>query len=117
MAFCRRFSMSNGSLHFVPVDAVDFQGYFGRKLPITILECLYQRFRMRFRERLRLRQANAPKVLCLETQIAAAHANAVGFNKELANRRDQQPAEHIEIPYIRLNEIEIMVRVSFPVIK
>ena len=53
----------------------------------------------------------------LKAQIAAAHTYAIRFDKELTDRRHQQPAQYFQIPVIRLDEIEIVMRVGFAIIQ
>src|SRR5271156_1628964 len=98
--------MSNGTLHLLLVDSIDFKRCLGCQGSVTVTEGFHQLVCPCLRECFRIGHTDAPQILRLKPKIAAAHADTIGRDKELSDSRYQQPAQHLEVPDIRLNEIE-----------
>jgi len=53
----------------------------------------------------------------LETQITTAHLYAVRFDEKLTNCRNEKSSQNLQIPFLGLNEVQVMVRVGLPTIE
>jgi hypothetical protein len=71
-------------------DAVELQGYLDRKPPVPFPEGPNQCPRLSRWDVDRPWNPNTAQVLRLESQVAAAHANAIAFVRELCDTIEQQ---------------------------
>ena len=106
-------SMFKRRLHHASVNPIQIQSRLGCAGSITMTEGVFQCMGLHLGQGLRVRDSNPAQILRLEAQIAAPHADSIRFDEKLSDLRHQQASEYFQVPLIRLNEIQIVVRVRF----
>ena len=58
--------------------------------------------------------ANAPEILSLKAQVAAAHLRRIRRDEEPGDAREKHRLQGVEVPHVRDHEIEVVMRIELP---